>query len=563
MWQRMRRRPQLAIVAAGGIVVLIVAIVAPTIGAQVHARLQQPPAANGAALATATPQHVFSSSTHVRTVWGDSTVLVSWDAIPGANGYVVTLIRSRDLGIIERYTVPATQRIGDGQGVWPNEWYQVAIQPVGANGSAGTPEYSAPGGSAPISRQTYNGFLDTMNLPAGSLDSNLWDIRSFIKDISSSTSFINGQLHGHLETGQIAYEQSLVGMTARVPVDFTGRTAHIHGEVDLHGNYAEWFTVNLTPVMIAPNQIIDTDDRGFFSGRSLPILTLCDCQPGPAGGGSGPNDPHSTVKLLEDVGGGTKPVDVAGDNLLPPYRYNNVRVIVDYYVSTTHVRLAFNGQTVMDVDLPQPLPFSVGYLNLTAESYPKVDANAFGDVLPCDQVGGECNVWHLDNWGFDAPSGHVQPATTADFAQGCTPAPSVQDKLVVDEACSEQQVNMNTSPTFDVPVADASKTQSAQVVVQQYSYDITAMQHLQVSINGSAWMPLAFLDTAQVYSEAGTATIPASLLHTGNNTVQFRVTAVGQYGGTIVGNVVLQQVRTFPFTPPSLPSEPVPSAYWR
>ena len=559
MWQRIKRRPQLAIVASAGIFVLIVAVLAPVIGPRLHAARPSTPASAHAGHAapatpreTATPQGTFfQASPHVQAQWGDSTTLVMWDAIPGAAGYVVTLIRSRDLGIMERFTVPASQRMGDAQGIWPNEMYQVAVQPLAANGTAGAPEFSAPGQSVPISRQSYNGFLDTMGLPAGSLDNNLWDIRQFIPNISSSASFINDQIHGHLETGQFAYEQSMIGMTARVPVDFTSRTAHIHGEVDLHGNFGTWFTVNLTPTMISPNQLIDTDDRGY-NARSLPILTLFDGQPGMHGT---PGD----VKLFESVGNGQAPVTVVGD-MMPDFSFNNVRNTVDYYVSTTHVKVVIDGQTLADVNLPYALPFSVAYLNLSAESYPKVDDNAYGHVLPCDDVGGACNVWHLDNWGFDAPAGHVQPATTVNFARGCTPTPSVPDKLLTDQACSDQQVNTGTTASYVVPVADASQTQSVQVVTQQYSYDMTAMQHLQVSVNGGQWIPLAFLDTAQPYAEVGAATIPTSLLHTGNNTVRIRATA--DNGGTQVGNVVLQQVRTFPFTPPPLPPEAAPSAFW-
>lgn len=561
MWQRMKRRPQLAIVATAGIFVLLVAVLAPVVGPRLRAARASSPSSPRAAqaglatpAATATPEGtIFQSSSHVRAQWGDSTALVMWDAIPGASAYVVTLIRSRDLGIMERFTVPASQWAADAQAIWPNETYQVAIQPVLADGTAGTPEYSAPGHSVSISRQTYNGFLDTMGLPAGSLDNNLWDIRHFLPDISTSATFINDQLHGHLETGRIAYEQSLVGMTARVPVDFTNRTAHIHGEVDLHGNIGTWFTVNLTPTMIAPDQMVDTDDREG-APRSLPILTLFDGQPGM-------NGTTGNVKLFESVGNGQAPVSFAS-GMMPSFSFNNVRNTIDYYVSTTHVKLVIDGQTVTDMNLPNTLPFSVGYLNLSAESYPKVDQNVYNSVPACDQVGGACNVWHLDNWGFDAPAGQAQPATTVDFAQACTPAPSVENKLALDKACSEQQVSLNNTATYVVPVADASQTQSVQVVAQQYGFDVPAMQHLQVSVNGSAWIPLQFLDTTLLYANAGMASLPVSLLHTGNNTVRIRTTAVGSYGGTQVGNVVLQQVRTYSYTPPALPAEPAPTAYW-
>lgn len=555
MWQRMRNRPQLAIAAAGGIVVLIVAILAPTIGAQVHARLQLPSTANGAraAVATATPpQHVFPSSPHVHTVWSDSTVLIRWDAIPGATGYVVTLIRSRDLGVIERYTVPATQRIGDGQGVWPNEWYQVAIQPVGANGSAGTPEYSAPGKSNPIPVTRYNGFFDPENRPEGQVDTNLWDIR-LGKDNppNQGGAFVNGQLHYHLEAGDLNQDQTFTSMRARVPLDWTGRTTTIHGEVDLKGDRHNWFAVVLTPSAVGGDHIIDFVDRSG-GNVAIPQLELFNDQDG--------------VHLVYAPGGGSDARQL-GPAFTGMYHVNNVRDTILWQVSAHHLTVTIDDQTAFDVELAQPLTFTRGYLTLMAEDYP---GNTGGVIppTPCDGVMQDCNVWHLDNWGFDAASGQM-PTPVVYFPEGCGPYPSAENQTVTFDPCGQLSntccgwdASQGATVSTTINVASTTSLISAGV-----AYDVNHLDQngqLAVSVNGG---PYAVENN--VATDRGTYTwqsyllpVNPSLLHTGKNTITFKDLTPGS-NTPQVADIQLETLSSTPFAFPAPPPEPTPTVYWR
>jgi hypothetical protein len=91
-----------------------------------------------------------------------------------------------------------------------------------------------------------------------------------------------------------------------------------------------------------------------------------------------------------------------------------------------------------------------------------LDSDRFGHVLPCDvAVTGECNGWHLYNWVFDAYR-TIQPGS------------------------------------------------------------------LQVSLNGSAWQTVPWLSTPNDggwVNQARQADLPVGSVHSGANTVRFRVTS--------------------------------------
>ncbi|HLZ21453.1 MAG TPA: hypothetical protein VKQ30_04945, partial [Ktedonobacterales bacterium] len=437
----MKRRPQLAIVAAGGICVLVAAILAPVVGPQLRARFQPPASAHAARSALDTPQGMlFPSSPHVKAYWSDSTALVTWDAMAGATGYVVTLIRSRDLGVIERYTVPASQRAGDAQGVWPGEWYQVAIQPLRPDGTAGKPVYSDPGRSAPISRQTYNGFLDQENRPAGTIDANLWDQHIFYSNVAMyGVTFVNDQLHYHILAGcpsgtPCHGQQSITVQNARVPVDWKNRTATIHGEVDLKGDFHEWFGAVLTPQIIGPDRVLDRVDR-MFMPVTMPQLEIFTFE--------------GETDLIYARGDGSQPSLLA--HIPNPRGYNNVRDDIVWHVSATHTTILIDGKTAFDLDWPAPLGFTHGYLSLFAEDYPN-SGGTHGQPA-CDEPGQDCSLWHLDNWGFDAPAGQVQPTSRAYYAQGCGPySNGTEGHEVQAMACDRRNTtDTGANPSVSVP----------------------------------------------------------------------------------------------------------------
>src|SRR5262249_5472709 len=146
----------------------------------------------------------------------------------------------------------------DAQPLFPGTQYKVAVEAGDASGYA-APIYSEVGSGSYVDRSQYNGFLDEMNLPEGSIDPSLWDYRGYIVGYGQSQggTFINPQLHGHLQVGDIAVEQAFASMSARVPFDFTGRTGHIHGDVDLHANLSQWFAAVLAPRHIQGNEMFD------------------------------------------------------------------------------------------------------------------------------------------------------------------------------------------------------------------------------------------------------------------------------------------------------------------
>lgn len=547
MLRKIRRRPQLALVGIGALVVLIAVIAVPVVprvrgpfaaqAAVDHGGVQAAAAESATATATAGPTgHLLPASPNVTARWGDSTALVSWQPMAGASSYVVTLIRSKDLGIMERQTVPASQRMFDAQGVWPDEWYQVAVQPVGSDGSVGAPSYSAPGKANPLDRSKYDGFLDTGTLAAGQINNNLWDERGYnVGGLGAQAgAFVNNQLHFHIQTGTIAYEQALTGITARTPFDFTGRTGTIRGEVDLHGDFFVWFAAVLAPRMIAPTEFVDPNDRA--KNHAVPFLELM-------------NDDQG-VHLFETVP--SQGVLELGQPAQPDYTYLNVRNFVEWQVSTTHVRVTIDGQVAFDTDLPVALPFSVGYLNLVAENYPG-NGGGVRARPACDDEGNECNVWHLDNWGFDAPAGQTaMPDVGVAYDTACT-QPVLPAGLVQSPRCDLQDISGGHA--FTVHVADDSPMKSAAVV-----FDLVSGQGpVQVSVNGGpavAENPAWIGGDGTFIANGATIPIDPAQLHAGNNTIVVRA------GAGSACNLAVEQVYQRPFTPPPLPPEPNPVGHW-
>lgn len=476
-------------------------------------------------------------SSQVQVTWFDSVALVQWQPIAGAKGYRVTLIRLRDGGVVQQADVPASQTAFDAQGVWQNEQYQIVIQPLDSKNKPGAALYSQVGHAIPIARSNYNGFLDTMNINEGPIDQNLWDARGYFSD-STQSSFINNQIHGHIETGQIAYEQSLVGISPRTPFDFTNRTGTIHGEVDLHGDFSSWFGAVLAPRHIMPTEFVDTGDRNGID-FNLPMLEIFDGSDG--------------VTVFETAVG-RQPYELG--TFKPPFDYVNVRHTIDWKVSTTHIEILVDGRVEMDRALPVKLPFSVGYLSLIAEAYPKEDQNVFGRILSCDDVGGACNTWHLDNWGFDAPTKNaVMPATGVASDAQCPLHPT--DELTHIAQCDEQSIT-TTPVEYKVNVTDASPMRSAAVVMSVSTYEKAPT--VRVSVNGGPWVASPY-ETGNGVGALFTFPIDPSLLHSGQNSVRVKL-AASSSEGVQAYDMVVDQVYQRAYTTPALPAQRAPLGDW-
>ncbi len=548
MDEQARRQRTFKWLVGGGVIALVtVAVIASSLflsGHQVPVQQkgtqqqagQQPsstqPGSSGQTKVAAGPP---SSQVHV--TWFDSVALTQWQPIPGAKGYRITLIRLRDGGVVQQSDVPASQTAFDAQGVWPNEQYQVVIQPLDSKNKPGTALYSQVGHAVAINRSLYNGFLDTMNIDEGSIDQNLWDMRGYF-DVATQSSFINNQMHGHIETGQIAYEQSMVGISPRVPFDFTNRTGTIHGEVDLHGDISNWFGAVLAPRHIMPTEFIDSDDRNFHP-VDIPMLEIF-------------ND-NNGITIYEAVAG--KSPYVVG-TYKPDFTYVNVRHTLDWKVSTTHVELLVDGQVAINAALPQRLTFSVGYLTLEAESYPKLDGDMLGHVTACDQVGGACNTWHLDNWGFDAPSKNATMPATAVATDAMCPLHETDDLKPIAE-CDAHSIS--TSPVeYKINVTDASPMRSAAVVMSVATYEHTPT--VRVSVNGGPWVASPY-EYGNGLGALYTFTVDPSLLHSGQNTVRVKL-ATGASQDVSAFDMVVDQVFQRAYTTPAPPTERTPLGDW-
>lgn len=502
----------------------------------------------GIAKATHPTAHAAVAAPGSITVgWGDSTALVKWASVPGASGYQVTLVRLKDMGVMEQFRTPASQLAADAQGIWPGEQYEVAVQALDSSGNAGPAVISSAGQSMPISRTTYNGFLDTENRPAGQIDTNLWDEHIFYsnKPMYGDT-FVNGQLHYHLmagcPSGSDCYDQqTITTMNARVPVDWKGRTATIHGEVDLKGDFHQWFGAVLTPQIIGPDRVLDRVDR-MFMPVTMPQLELFTFQ--------------GETDLIYARGDGSQPSVLA--HTPNPIGLNNVRDDIVWHVSTTHTTVQIDGKTVFDLDWPAPVAFTHGYLSLFAEDYP--NSGGTNGQPACDQVPNDCSVWHIDNWGFDAPAGQVQPTSAAYYADGCGPYDGADGKMQQAGECDALNTNdVGNNPAVTVHVNSTANLTDAGVV-----FDAQRLNgSLAVSVNGSAYVNVPDLATDRnIYDyQSYRVSVPASALVPGANTVRFRVN--NNPAGTImIDNVQIETLSSVPYTPPALPAEPAPLGTW-
>src|SRR5579872_4177184 len=498
-----------------------------------------------------------AAPTSVSVSWGETTALVQWAPVSGATGYEVTLIRLKDMGIMEQFRVPANQLAADAQGIWPNEQYEVAVQAVDATGAlSSTATMSATGWSEPISRTTYNGFLDQENRAAGQIDTNMWDEQvSYQGNIAlCGNTFVNGQLHYHIQAGcpvsgaEGSGRQTTNVQTARVPVDWTNRTATIHGAVDLKGDQHQWFGVLLSPQIPGSDRVLDLVDRFGYPIHSMPMVELFTF--------------HGRTHLLYAEGNGTEPRDLG--SIPNPRGYNNVRDDIVWHVSAGHTTILIDGQTAFNLDFPLPLAFTHGYLSLFAVDYPNsggTNGQPACDVAPT----GDCSVWHLDNWGFDAPAGQVQPTSHAYYAQGCSAYAGGEGQTQIAQQCDLRNTNdVGANPSVSVPNVSASNLTDAGVVFSVEN--LHSQGALTLDVNGHA--ALAVPDIASEYNTDNTMAyrvdVPTSDLVSGVNTVNFHFD-VSKNGGTDqlkLSNVQIETVSSTPYAPPALPAEPAPLGTW-
>lgn len=162
-------------------------------------------------------------------------------------------------------------------------------------------------------------------------------------------------------------------LRVRQPIDFAGRTGHIHFDADLKTSARRYIRLMLSPDITKTI----TDDREFGVPKPNTALDIWFI------------NGTFTGRVVR---GGS---EVGGFSVDWPRYYgaDDVRDSIDVYVSRTSVRVLVNGVTYVDTAVAD-LGFDRAYVYLSQVSY-----------NPCKD--GECSqnlqVWHWDNIAFDGP----------------------------------------------------------------------------------------------------------------------------------------------------------------
>lgn len=539
MWMRLPLRAAHRVLPGVGVVLVLLAVLAATAG---PARAQ--------AAASLASSRMLTRPASVGVAWRDDSALATWPPVPGADGYLVSLLRLRDGAVMVRQRVPAAERSADLPGLWPGERYAVAVQTLDSANRAGPPAVSRPGAPVPLFANTSTGFLDNALAAPGPLDADLWDQRTLTADQPAyGAAYIASpgetDLIAGCPAGSPCYGQPAVTvLRARAPFDWTGRTLTVRGEVDLKGDAHQSFGAILAPEVIAPGRVLDLGQR-FFQPVALPMIELYSSR--------------GETSLLYAAGYGGFPMVLA--HTRNPTGVSGLRDDIVWRVSATHTSVQLDGATVFDLDWPASLPYATGYLSLFAEDDPRAGSSA---QPTCDDAPNPCAVWHLGPWGFDAPWGDAQHATAAYAAGGCDLAGSATADGSPAVLCGAADLLAGETTAYAVPVADASGLAAAAVVFD--ARDLTMQGNLTLSINGGP--PVGIPDVVPDGGASGSGAfgtyrvpIPPSLLMSGANRVIFRLQGETVSAVTLA-NVQIETVASAAAVPSALPPEPAPLSYW-
>ena len=184
-----------------------------------------------------------------------------------------------------------------------------------------------------------------------------------------------------IEDGQFG----MVVMRQQHPFDFSGRTGHIHFEVDLKTQERRYPRLVLSPDLTK----VGVDDRNMqpVTAQSFEIWFRNGTFQGKMTSGG------QVVDLFPDCNG-------CGPRY---YGKDNVRDSVDVYISRTHVKILVNGATEVDQDIPD-IGFDRAYVYLDHLNYNSCKAHAiegYASVAECQMAG---NMFHWDDIAYDGPT---------------------------------------------------------------------------------------------------------------------------------------------------------------
>jgi len=204
-------------------------------------------------------------------------------------------------------------------------------------------------------------------------------------------SFFNQQEHFHTDVDDGNFGEAI--MRHHQPFDFAGRTGHIHFEVDLKTSARRYVRLSISPDLTKTM----TDDRscGDSGCKNVPIDSIEIWFRG------GPNGAGFLTRSVRDG----RTLTEYDPGVAYPGR-DNVRDLVDVYVSRTRLKIVVNGTTVSDTAIGDP-GFDRGYVYFEQAAY-----------NPCKD--GECaanlQIFHWDNFAFDGPVLPKNGLTPAGYA---------------------------------------------------------------------------------------------------------------------------------------------------
>ncbi len=179
------------------------------------------------------------------------------------------------------------------------------------------------------------------------------------------------------------------------PLDFAGREAHVHFDVDMDNAFRRYVRVMLSPDLARAL----SDDR--HSDRSAPLNSF--------------DLWFRDGRFIGHVVRTGVQVDGFDPNGVTYHGVKDVRDSVDLYVTRTHIRVLINGVTYID-QVVADLGFDRAYLYLSQASYnPCKGFEDFG--LPLSECQPAAQVSHWDNVAFDGlvlPLNGLTPAGQQD-----------------------------------------------------------------------------------------------------------------------------------------------------
>lgn len=208
--------------------------------------------------------------------------------------------------------------------------------------------------------------------------------------------FGNDQEHFHSQVEDGDFGIAINRITQ--PIDFTGRTGHIHFDVDLKTSARRYVRMMLSPQLTK----MVVDDRGD-NARPCPALDLWFI--------------NGSIKSNEYKGGaGNCSGSIYGNVFDSPngYRYygtENIRDHIDVYVSRTHLKVTITHPDNKTIDVPwdgviPDVGFEQAYLYLVQASYNPVKDSPLGDShgTIAAEAYPESQIFHWDNVAFDGPA---------------------------------------------------------------------------------------------------------------------------------------------------------------